>query len=266
MVRHARRRIRGTSTAMHHSDGLGRNKPRNWGLWDLSYLQQKDDWSLGFRRETALLLLENSSLQRPFKIWKVTANPWSLSIVHCPLSQAFLRDDRFRRFCYHLSRREYFLEHHLRRSDSWSGKKKTADAIPLQMDPRQRTFSTVSHGKWAFMRSASFVSVGQFSRPSQVIRWWSSWFKHWATTLPTAFSWPVMHIAGGALGSDSGASNPQFLSASASFPFNDFAIAGTSPAHFPQWPYTQKKWVTKPFRCCGQTFQGESTVFPVWSN
>ena len=59
---------------------------------------------------------------------------------------------------------EYFLNHGHKEIGLLVGQEETADATPLQMDPRQRTFQQYLTEKGLY--EERFVSVGQFSTES----------------------------------------------------------------------------------------------------
>ena len=59
---------------------------------------------------------------------------------------------------------EHFLEHHHKEIGLLVGQEETADATPLQMDPRQRVFQQFLTGKGLY--EERFVAVGQFSTES----------------------------------------------------------------------------------------------------
>ena len=149
-----------------------------------------------------------------------------------------------------------------RRSGSWLVRKKPQMRHRYRWIPGNGPFNSISRRK-GFMRSVLYLLVN--SRPSLAIRWWSSWFKTWATTCQLPFSWLVMPWLSEPCGPFR-STKSQFLIASVSFPSMIHRLLSMSFLPFLQWPSIQKKWVSKPFKCSGKPFKGVNQVFPIWSN
>ena len=153
---------------------------------------------------------------------------------------------------------EYFLDHGHKEIGLLVGQEETADATPLQMDPRQRTFQQFLTEKGLY--EERFVSVGQFSTESGY-QMMEQLIQALGDDLPTAFFMASDALAVGALRSlqEHQIAVPDRVSL---ISFNDTSIAKyVFPALSTVTVYTEEMG-KQAIQMLRQTFQGNQPSVP----
>ena len=153
---------------------------------------------------------------------------------------------------------EHFLEHHHKEIGLLVGQEETADATPLQMDPRQRVFQQFLTEKGLY--EERFVAVGQFSTESGY-QMMEQLIQALGDDLPTAFFMASDAIAVGALRSlqEHQIAVPDRVSL---ISFNDTSIAKyVFPALSTVTVYTEEMG-KQAIQLLRQTFQGSQPSVP----
>ena len=153
---------------------------------------------------------------------------------------------------------EHFLEHHHKEIGLLVGQEETADATPLQMDPRQRAFQQFLTEKGLY--EERFVAVGQFSTESGY-QMMEQLIQALGDDLPTAFFMASDAIAVGALRSlqEHQIAVPDRVSI---ISFNDTSIAKyVFPALSTVTVYTEEMG-KQAIQMLRQTFQGSQPSVP----